>query len=512
MLRNRLTSSLICRNDRGAVVQRETLPLRGSPLATPVLAGAGVTGHPKKLQKRDKSPIRTPSGQQKAVLTTTAVVGDVNIDANARHAGPSATSFEPEVGGASRGTMFGAICLITGSTVGAGILALPAVTAPSGALPSGVGLVGTWVLLTAQALLMAEVNLELLSKSKKRSMVTLRQMAERTLGTQTGGHAVSSLYLVLSYSLLIAYSSKISQVVNSFLPSPFVDMFNPTLISVIIAIATGLIFVNGGSSSADRLNQTCTGLLFLLFGTIIASSFGAGSAAFSPESSIHSTASSNWSMLPSALPIMFLTLVYHDLVPFLCYYLGGDKARVKSALLIGSLVPLLMVLLWNSTVLASIPNAFDVTNGNPLEEFVRSSGSFTGSAVQLFSFLAVITSYLSTVIGFTETVCKDVRRVPVPLFQEKSRDSKTSNRLLAAALSLGPPLLWNIFYPDLFIRLLSFSGGYLMVGLYGIMPPCMAWASRRKQATTGMLPGGHPVLLSLLVASSGIAMAQFFLN
>lgn len=508
-----------CRNDRAT----ETLPPRKPPLPVRILATAGVTGGKKLQNSKDKSK------KQKAALTRTALVGDFDVDSP-----PGVVQCEPpEVSSPSGGTLFGAICLITGSTVGAGILALPSVTAPSGAVPSGIGLVGTWALLTAQAMLMAEVNLNLLSTKKvdgKLQLVTLRQMAEVTLGTTNrwSGHAVSFLYLTLSYSLLVAYSSKLSEVIHGFLPSSFVgDLCDPSLISLIIAVATGVIFVRGGSSSADSLNQTCTGLLFLLFGCIIASSFGSGSVFSLFDSSMDSAASSsNWSSLPGALPIMFLTLVYHDLVPFVCYYLGGDRARVKSALLIGSFVPLSMVLFWNSAILvqhAAVDGATIKTTGtilDPLTAFVQSSGPFTKNAVQSFSFLAVITSYLSTVIGFTETVAKDFQR-RFPQFLGSSIDSyKPSDQLIAVTLALGPPLVWNILYPDLFIRLLSFSGGYLMVGLYGILPPCMAWvhrSSRTERSTCHtpdlvMLPGGRPVLISLLIASSGVAMAQLLLN
>jgi len=55
------------------------------------------------------------------------------------------------------GTVVGAIALITGSTVGAGVLALPATVAPAGFLPSTAVLTGCWAFLLVQALLLAEV-------------------------------------------------------------------------------------------------------------------------------------------------------------------------------------------------------------------------------------------------------------------------------------------------------------------------------------------------------------------
>ena len=54
-----------------------------------------------------------------------------------------------------------------GSTVGAGILALPAVTAPAGFLPSTATMVGVWMLLAAEALLLAEANLAIRARQAR---------------------------------------------------------------------------------------------------------------------------------------------------------------------------------------------------------------------------------------------------------------------------------------------------------------------------------------------------------
>ncbi|MEL7246728.1 MAG: aromatic amino acid transport family protein, partial [Cyanobacteria bacterium J06573_2] len=57
------------------------------------------------------------------------------------------------------GSVLGSTALIAGTTVGAGILALPAVTLPSGVLPSTALLIGVWLYAVLSALLIAEVTL-----------------------------------------------------------------------------------------------------------------------------------------------------------------------------------------------------------------------------------------------------------------------------------------------------------------------------------------------------------------
>jgi hypothetical protein len=112
---------------------------------------------------------------------------------------------------AAVGSLFGAISLITGSTVGAGMLALPEVTAPAGFYPTAAGLLATWALLTAEAMLMAEVNLALLARSKPEDagkIVTLRQMAQRTLGPGGKGKKNFIFFIIFTsfFSLFLLFS------------------------------------------------------------------------------------------------------------------------------------------------------------------------------------------------------------------------------------------------------------------------------------------------------------------
>ncbi len=66
--------------------------------------------------------------------------------------------------------------------------------------------------------------------------------------------------------------------------------------------------------------------------------------------------SSDWGAARGAIPIVFLSLTYHDLVPVLCAYLGRDRTRIRIALGLGSLVPLCMFVTWTAVALALNPS------------------------------------------------------------------------------------------------------------------------------------------------------------
>ena len=66
--------------------------------------------------------------------------------------------------------------------------------------------------------------------------------------------------------------------------------------------------------------------LFLVILAAGASEAGGGPGGL-PAALLHGPA--DWAALEPAVPIMFLALVYHDLVPVIVSYLGGDRKTIR---------------------------------------------------------------------------------------------------------------------------------------------------------------------------------------
>ena len=60
------------------------------------------------------------------------------------------------------GSVFGNTALIVGTTIGAGIIGLPAVTLPSGIIPSTILLITVWLYALISGLLVAELTLNVM--------------------------------------------------------------------------------------------------------------------------------------------------------------------------------------------------------------------------------------------------------------------------------------------------------------------------------------------------------------
>jgi tyrosine-specific transport protein len=96
----------------------------------------------------------------------------------------------------------GQVLLVAGSAVGAGLLALPAVTYASGFVPSCATLVAVWAYMGATALLLVEA-----AARDHRPRPNLLGMAQANLGT--GGRVICfALYVLIYAATITAYISE----------------------------------------------------------------------------------------------------------------------------------------------------------------------------------------------------------------------------------------------------------------------------------------------------------------
>ncbi|KAI3424069.1 hypothetical protein D9Q98_009432 [Chlorella vulgaris] len=453
----------------------------------------GIGLNDSKTPQPRRSPCHAPRCRGRLVVEAVAAPAPREGDVGRRRSAEITTAPATSTAAPKQhvGSLFGAVALITGSTVGAGMLALPAVTAPAGIVPTATSLTVIWGLLTLDALLIAEVNLAArAARDASRAeaaldavgaaaggspssggIVTLRQMAEFTLGK--AGKGFTLVYLLLAYSLLTAYCTKAASVLDYFAGGGLPPLAAST---AFVGLIGGMLYT-GGSRTVDALCQALTSVLLLLFGVILT----AGAAQSGLPGSL-AGGHADWAALEPAVPIMFLALVYHDLIPVIVDYLGGDRKNIRSAIVLGSLVPLAMFLSWEVVALSLLPSGLaesaaasdghvpllqtslqlatsgDAASGpaaavavaaagggsavpavpavaaastaaaiavDPLEVFVRRSSPVLGSVVEAFAFLAVMTSFIGTTLSLSETLRTEVP----PLLREACKQL----RLLSGA-------------------------------------------------------------------------------
>jgi tyrosine-specific transport protein len=185
------------------------------------------------------------------------------------------------------------------------------------------------------------------------------------------------------------------------------------------------------------------------------------------------------------------------------------------ALLIGTLLALVLNILWVFVVIGALPLTGQ-GQGNilaalheglpatvPLSMALHSRVITT--AGMFFALAAIITSYMGVGIafmGFTRDMI--------------SSYGKKSNQFIEAGLTFGPPLMVALIYPNLFLKVLDLVGGIGILLVFGFLPCLMVIKSKIKQAGWQRL-GGYVMLclfglLMLLELSQELGWLQIHPN
>ncbi|CAH8313634.1 unnamed protein product [Eruca vesicaria subsp. sativa] len=384
------------------------------------------------------------------------------------------------------GSLSSAIFLVAGTTVGAGILAIPAVTQESGFLASAVACILCWAFMVVTGLLVAEVNVNTMSELGSGG-VSLVSMAKRTLGS-VGVQVASWSYILIHYTLLVAYIARSSGILTNFLGIPIWE--SATLFSLVLG---GICFFG-----SQRFIGATNGVL--VFGLI--ASFAALVAVASGDLHWEALLKANFEAVPMSIPIIALSFVYQNVVPVLCTDLEGDLPKVRTAIVLGTAIPLGLFLVWNAVILGSFPDTGVAAEKmiDPLQQ-LRATSVTVGPFVEVFSLIAIATSYIGFVLGLTD------------FFSDLLKLQTRQNKPFLYLLTLVPPLVLSLLDPEIFFKALDFAGTYGVLVLFGILPAAMSWSDRyivsSSTATSvpQLVPGGK-VTLGLVMGAAGYVIVS----
>lgn len=386
--------------------------------------------------------------------------------------------------GRKKGSIAGAVALIIGTSIGTGILALPIKTSPAGLVPSSITLTICWGFLLIEALLLVEINVVLQRRKKVKAesdeleVMSIRTMAQETLG-EWGGALATVIYVFLGYTSIVAYCSKSGEILHHL--TNFPGSFCGFLFTFLFTILTSV----GGTRTTDQVNQWLTAsMIGLLVAIEVVTVLLGGWSGFEGGGG-------DWGKVPATLPVMIFALVYHDLAPVVCAYLEGDLARIRASIVLGSVVPLLTLLVWDAIALGLSNGAEQVSDPVELLLSVRWDG--VPFMVEAFALLAVGTSLIGTLLSFSEFFKEQLNNLALDfpstqlvkkpeLFTSiNSWWEKNKTSITATAMVVAPSLVVSTALPDAFSAATDFAGGYCMTMLYGVLPPAMAWAMKKKK-------------------------------
>lgn len=207
----------------------------------------------------------------------------------------------------------------------------------------------------------------------------------------------------------------------------------------------------------------------------------------------------NFEAAPQSIPIIALSFVYQNVVPVLCTNLEGDLSKVRSAIVFGTAIPLALFLVWDGVILGTITTLGTEADkiADPLQ-LLRSTNGIVGPIVDIFSLLAIATSYIGFVLGLSDFLA-DLLKLP-----------SGPNRPLPYLLTLVPPLILSLLDPEIFFKALDFAGTYGVLVLFGLLPAAMSWSDRYSESTQTpnlppLVPGGK-ITLSLVFGGAALVI------
>lgn len=389
------------------------------------------------------------------------------------------------------GKLLGGILLVAGTTIGAGMLALPIVTGFSGFFPSMVLFLFFFALMTYTALLMLEVNLTLAKPG-----ANMISMAEATLGP-FGKAVVWGIYLFLLYALTTAYLAGGGPILNGFIEGVFGVKLGAAFGPLPLLLIFGF-FVYRGAHSVDFINRYLMLLLVLSYFTIV--------FFLLPEVQWEPLTYVNLSAVSLGVSIVATSFGFHIVIPTLTTYFERDVKKIRASILIGSLIPLITYLLWEAICLGIIPiegpisltSGFQAgSNGADLLSDYLGNGVISEIA-RVFSLLAIVTSFLGVSTSLTDFLADGFNI-------EKTRGGK----LFLILLTFTPPLLIALIDPRAFLTALDYAGAFGVVLLLALIPGLMALSSRRRGIKSAyQAPGGKWALILSIVISSGLIFIE----
>ncbi|MCH1430350.1 MAG: hypothetical protein L7U87_06265 [Chlamydiales bacterium] len=387
--------------------------------------------------------------------------------------------------------------LISGTTIGGGMLALPIAAGMSGFIPSLVVMLACCIFMALTGLLILEATLWFPRGSH---FITL---SSSLLG-ENAKRLCWLVYIFLAYSSLVAYIADggvhFTQILSYFSFEQVGQMHG----CVGFTLLVGAILL-AGETIIDRSNALV--FVLMIFAYLFLVSLGVN------EVKTELLYTSNPRLAWIGVPLFITAFSYQSMLPSLVPGFKKDPRQLKYAIVFGCLLTFAIYASWLYLIFGSIPYEGEYGLRSLYEKGVDVTEHYqmvvnnpvVAKVSRAFSLFAITTSFLGIGMGLIDFLADGLKV------------SKTkSSRLLLVILALVPSCIFSFSFPRVFFLALDWSGGFGDSILNGFIPVGLVWSGwyvHKKDPALG-LPFGKKTLSLLLfisaaVLATGIA-EQFF--
>jgi len=376
----------------------------------------------------------------------------------------------------------GGLLLIIGTSIGAGMLALPIATAQAGVVDTTFAFIIAWAFMLFGALFILEVNLWLPAGSNMISM------ASHTLGP-VGKWVTWFSYLFLLYTLLCGYIAGGGDVFHALLQGAAITP--PQSLSTILYVLLFALVVFSGMKHIDQTNRLLMYIKITAFFVLV--------GLISPHIELSKLTGGELKQIKPALMLLFTAFGFAIIVPSLRDYFDSDSRVLRKLVIVGSCFPLLCYILWNAVIMGVIPRV-----GHPsLHELLASEHATSelatvlagqvgeqhiGNLFKLFSGISMLTAFLGVSLCLYDFLADGL-----------SLAKKGAGRLMLLLLVFLPPLLVVLMKPGIYIQALNYAGFFCLILLL-LLPALMVLRGRYQKQLQGPFTTFGGAYLPLLTA------------
>jgi len=212
--------------------------------------------------------------------------------------------------------------------------------------------------------------------------------------------------------------------------------------------------------------------------------------------------------LNNIFPIIITSFGFGIIIPTLSDFTRKKYTTLYKSIIVGSIIPLIIYILWIFTILGIFPttgeytlselnaqkNNFDITFMYFLEEITLSKFIFI--LIIMFSMVSILTSIIGVTLSLNDFLI----------------DGFNLKNITTMVLIIIPATFFSIYYTTCFTSILKF-GGILVSLLLGILPITMTWYGRYKLNIKGLfkVPGGKILLIMSYIFFSSIIANEIYL-
>ena len=476
------------------------LLVRGTVLALVSVAALQPTQscfHPQQPQRPHKAFVPRHQAKLKhagPTTTSTSLASSMDPDAGVSFSDSVTTTISSTTTSSSSSStfpslaswsqVFPAALLVTGNTFGAGCLVLPDLAPQAGGFLPLAGLfLGAYLANLVSGFVLAEVAIQQKEQatnnndSESSSSIvpsSFQEFVQENLQSKTAANLVSLISIGVNACVFSFDLSRIGEIIVQQQQMVVPEYAG----SILWAMFVLTLMTTQTNRSLSQIASCCATVLFLSFGSLLLPGL---QAVQDPLGTIFHTEvfSSTTTTSVQVGPVVLMAMVYQNIVPSITKLMNYDRTQTRTALALGSFLPLLMYLAW---VYACVGGGIDYNNNN--------SNNSLG-AMTVFSLATLAGSGIGSGMSLSEEMEQLIYQKPPPtptpntILKEDSTSTGETTRydFVASLLSVGLPLaaVLALSGEHDMTEALSLAGGVGSPLLYGVLPAWMAWKQQQQK-------------------------------